>query len=166
MNNKGFTLIELLATITIMGLLMAIAVPNVTSMVDKNKRTSYIEDAKKMVTLAKYKFESDLTNRPALGDGCKKYAITAFDKSDLQNPPYDGVYEDNYSFVTVKYNGTIYEYAVQLVEKFNSNGTTYYRGVKLSHESTLYREDAKIKDVTDSYTNLASSVFKHFNNAC
>ncbi len=165
MNNKGFTLIELLVTITIMGLLMAIAVPNVTSMVDKNKRTAYIEDAKKMITLAKYKFESDLTNRPALGE-CKKYSITILDRSDLQNPPYDGKYIENYSFVTVKYNGMTYEYRVQLVEEFNSNKTTYYRGVKLSESTTLYKENTKITTVTDSYTTLGSSTFKHYNNAC
>ncbi len=52
MNKKGFTLIELLATILILSLLMLVAVPNVMSTIDKNKQDTYVEDAKRMITLA------------------------------------------------------------------------------------------------------------------
>ena len=57
MNQKGFTLMELLATIVILSIIMLIAVPNVINTLDKNKRSfTYVEDAKKMITLAEYKF--------------------------------------------------------------------------------------------------------------
>ena len=59
MNKKGFTLIELLATIAILALLMLVAVPNVMSTIDKNKQDTYIEDAKRMITLAEYEVRSD-----------------------------------------------------------------------------------------------------------
>ena len=54
-NSLGFTLIELIATITILGIIMLIAVPNVISVVTKNKNQTYVNDARKFVTLAKYK---------------------------------------------------------------------------------------------------------------
>ncbi len=53
MNRKGFTLIELLATITILAMIMLAAVPNIMSTLDKSKRRTYIEDAKKMILLLK-----------------------------------------------------------------------------------------------------------------
>ena len=68
MKSRGFTLIELLATLTILGIIMAIAVPNVMSILDKNKRTTYLEDAKKLVTQAEYKFRmSQSIDKPADG---------------------------------------------------------------------------------------------------
>ena len=51
MNQKGFTLIELLATITILSMIMLVAIPNIMSTLDKSKRRTYVEDAKKMITL-------------------------------------------------------------------------------------------------------------------
>ena len=47
MNKKGFTLIELLGVIIILSIIMLIAIPNVTSVLEKNKRENYIADAKK-----------------------------------------------------------------------------------------------------------------------
>ena len=50
MNKKGFTLIELLGVIIILSIIMLIAIPNVTSVLEKNKRENYIADAKKMIS--------------------------------------------------------------------------------------------------------------------
>ena len=50
MNKKGFTLIELLGVIIILSIIMLIAIPNVTSVLEKNKREKYIADAKKMIS--------------------------------------------------------------------------------------------------------------------
>ena len=152
MNDKGFTLIELMATITVMGIFMAIALPNITSTVDKSKRTSYINDARKLVSLAKYKFEGDMnTTRPSSSE-YRKYNITDLDMSELQTGPNEGKYDSTYSYVVVKYDShdKRYVYCVQLIEKFTANNNTYYRGVKYTDNKNLYKENAKIRQVTDA----------------
>ena len=42
-NEKGFTLVELLATVSILGIIMLIAVPNILGTVERNKKTFGIE---------------------------------------------------------------------------------------------------------------------------
>ena len=39
MKNKGFTLIELLATMVILGLIIAVAIPNVLGIINKNNKS-------------------------------------------------------------------------------------------------------------------------------
>lgn len=45
MNNKGFTLIELLAVITIMGILMMVAIPNVSRTIENSRRDTFADNA-------------------------------------------------------------------------------------------------------------------------
>lgn len=52
-NNRAFTLIELLAAIIIMGILVLIAIPAVTSYISDSKKTSYISTAKNLVAGAR-----------------------------------------------------------------------------------------------------------------
>lgn len=165
MDNNGFTLIELLATIAVMGVLMAVAFPNIVSMIDKGKGISYVNDARKLVTLAKYKLEGNSMGRPS-STGCVKYNISMLDMSDLQSGPFDGIYnfsDGNYSFVVVRYNSSkkVYEYYVQLVEQFTTGGKTYYRGIKYTESTLLFKENAKVMYVTNSYDNL--STFRTYN---
>lgn len=44
-DEKGFTLIELLAVITIMGVLMIIAVPSITAIINNSRKKVYVQDA-------------------------------------------------------------------------------------------------------------------------
>ena len=60
LNRQGFTLVELLAALVILALLMAAAVPNVIGMINRNKATSYIEDAKKLAARAEYLMRGDM----------------------------------------------------------------------------------------------------------
>ena len=155
-NNKGFTLIELIAVILIIGSIMALSAPNVLSMIDKNKRTMYIRDAKKMVKLARYKF-NNIEDKPT--DICVnlygyQYMLSELDKSDLSSPPNGGTYDLEDSFVGVKYDNEkmMYVYYVQLIEKYTKDGNTYYRGVKYTDSSDLDKENAKMKYVTTQLT--------------
>ena len=58
-NNKGFTLIELLAVVVILAVIMTLAIPNIVSTINKNKKEALIEDAKKFQASAEYKLVSD-----------------------------------------------------------------------------------------------------------
>ena len=88
-NSLGFTLIELIATITILGIIMLIAVPNVISVVTKNKNQTYVNDARKFVTLAKYKFESDANIMRPTSTNCAVIMLSSVDRSELQSGPED-----------------------------------------------------------------------------
>ena len=51
-NKRGFTLIELLAAMVILGMIMAIAVPNVIGILNNSRNRTDVEDAKRLVSLA------------------------------------------------------------------------------------------------------------------
>ena len=51
-NKKGFTLIELLAVIIILGVLMLVAIPSVTTYINSSKKDSYIATAKQYIKAA------------------------------------------------------------------------------------------------------------------
>lgn len=162
MKNKGFTLIELIVTIVILGIIMLVAAPNITSMIDKNERTSYIQDAQKIVKLAKYKFSQTTLGHPGSGS-CLRYKISELDKTELNSAPKGGKYLDDYSYVDVKYEGGEYKFYVQLVEEYTASGRKYYRGVTSTESNNLLKETAKMLYVKNG-NNLIS--FNAANDDC
>lgn len=148
-SNKGFTLIELVATITILSIIMMIAVPNVVSILNKNKAQTYVNDARKLVTLAKYLFESDATIDRPTGGSCVVILLSALDRTELNKGPENGRYDLEQSFVVIKYNGTTYEYRVQLYENYTKNGRNVQKGIKLRSYADLVDLTSKNSFVTD-----------------
>ncbi len=55
-NKKGFTLVELLAVIVILGVILAIAIPTVTGLIDMQKRSSFESTVRMMIRGVEYKF--------------------------------------------------------------------------------------------------------------
>ncbi len=140
MNKKGFTLIELLATIAILALLMLVAVPNVMSTIDKNKQDTYVEDAKKMITLAEYEVRSDSSiELPTTSGNCIVLLLSSLDLSDFNEGPEGGSYDLQNSYVVIARNGSSYEYYATIIE--NYDGST--RGIPLTSRSDLNKENAR-----------------------
>lgn len=119
MKNKGFTLIELIATIVILGIIMLIAIPNIIGIVERNKRTAYVEDARRLVTLAETRFRADTSISLASGQ-CMVMTLNFLENGQLQEPPDGGVYLRDNSFVVIRRNGATISYYVTLVEELPS----------------------------------------------
>lgn len=152
MKSRGFTLIELLATLTILGIIMAIAVPNVMSILDKNKRTTYLEDAKKLVTQAEYKFRmSQSIDKPANGE-CVVFRMKSLDVSEIKKGPEGSLYDTENSFVAIRYNGSSYQYGVLIYEANKK------RGVKLVNSEKLNEETAMMNYINENITSSAISL--------
>ena len=153
MNQKGFTLIELLATIAILAMIMVVAVPSIMSTLDKSKRRTYVEDAKKMLTLAEYKFRANTTIEEPSGVNAIVFPLSSMDLTDFSDGPEGGSYDVQASYVImIKHNNT-YEYYATLVEKYGSADDGYkYRGVSLKSRDDLLDENA-INKVTDFSVN-------------
>lgn len=58
-NNKGFTLIELLAVIVILGILMIVAIPQVTKYIEQSKKDTFVDTAKAYINAARYAYLND-----------------------------------------------------------------------------------------------------------
>ena len=56
---KGFTLIELLAVITLIGILMLLAIPSVSSIIEKFRTDTFVTNAKSYANAAKKLWTSD-----------------------------------------------------------------------------------------------------------
>ena len=152
MKSRGFTLIELLATLTILGIIMAIAVPNVMSILDKNKRTTYLEDAKKLVTQAEYKFRmSQSSDKPADGEWVV-FSMKSLDVSEIKKGPEGSLYDTENSFVAIRYNGSSYQYGVLIYEANKK------RGVKLVNSEKLNEETAMMNYINENITSSAISL--------
>ena len=65
-NKKGFTLVELLAVIVILAIILAIAVPGISGIINSAKKGSFESDVKMIVTGIEYKLlESTVTGTAA-----------------------------------------------------------------------------------------------------
>ena len=80
-NNKGFTLVELLATIVVIGILILITVPNMVGVIDKNKDSNYIADARRMQSLAEYRFRSEDKDKLDPNTNCLSYTLEELNKN-------------------------------------------------------------------------------------
>lgn len=158
--NKGFTLVELLATITILGILIVISVPNIVNITQKNKEQAYIELARKMVVLAQQKMDSNKNiTRPTITSSGKVVCIlmkstTLLKDDSLTKGPENGdVNAGNLSFVLIKYDPVekTYRYGVQLVETYKKNSKTYKQGIKFIEDSNILlnnKDDVELIDVS------------------
>ena len=113
-NKKGFTLMELLAVILILGILSFIAVPNVISIVENNKKDMMLSDARKLISQAKYQVNIDKTIRDSKN---KKFTFNELNtKNDIKSDPNGGAYDNSSSYVHYQVNASgVTSYCVYLV---------------------------------------------------
>ena len=99
-NDKGFTLVELLAVLAIIAIIGMIAIPNVISVMDNNKKDLMIQDAQKMISLAKAEIVKDREFRDDPIKNEKTYTLSAIDsKNVVVTDPDGGQYDRSNSYV-------------------------------------------------------------------
>ena len=163
--NKGFTLIELLAAIVILGILVGITLPALVGFFDDSRNKMYVSDARKLISLAEYRVRANSSEieKPDEGD-CILISMLYLDTTDFDNPPGEGRYDKEGSFVVVKNNGGKLEYAAQTVEKLKKGG---YKGVELTSKATLASKTAVNHVVgykSDSILNVETDINRGYLN--
>ena len=98
--NKGFTLVELLAVLAIIAIIGVIAIPNVISVMDNNKKDLMLQDAQKLVSLAKAEIIKDRIFRDDPTVSERTYSLKQLDsKNTIVQDPDGGEYDRNNSYV-------------------------------------------------------------------
>ena len=151
---NGFTLIELLAVIVILGVIMTVAIPNVIATLDKNKKETFIEDAKKMVSSAEYKIRTDTKIEYPDQYSVTILPLELLGTNEIEVSPFDTYYSPQKSFVAITkeiVSGTEsydYVYYVHLVsctdkncENLEQDSVAYNRGINLAELSDLNTAD-------------------------
>jgi len=157
MKQRGFTLIELLGVIIILSIIMLIAVPNVSSMLERTKRDNYIADARKFVSLVEYELRRGNINKPSSTE-LLKISLRYLNTNDIENDP-DGIeYDVNNSFVVVSRKDGYLFYYVNLMTVSNSKGKV--KGISLVNIDELEKDNKyqKIKTYDSTPTITDSDI--------
>ena len=118
MNKKGFTLVELLATMAILAIISAIAIPNILRIMDDNKKDKVISDAESLIALAKYEVAKNSSLRESLDSGNVRLSLRTLDnKNTIMNDPNNNAYNRDDSNIIVSKSSGIIEYCVYLVSQ-------------------------------------------------
>lgn len=144
-NQKGFTLIELLAVIAILSIIMLVAIPNVMGIIDKNKRSTYIENAQQMITLAQYKLNADTSIPRPNENQAIAISLKCLNTSEIEKGPEGWMYNKENSVVIIERKNGTYQYYVTLKEE----NDTKKRGIDFMN-TDLLNSDGAIKRVTNT----------------
>ena len=151
LNKKGFTLIELLAVIIILGILMIIAIPSVTSYIQNSRKSAYVDTAvgymdavMKEVNASKdLRFFSTNTLYLVSVGHDKDHSCVSVE-SGGQSPFSD---DWKYAFVGVTYDGKGYSY-YYISEDMAGQGISFIDKKELTDEGTDYIYSAHISGTT------------------
>lgn len=121
-NSKGFTLVELLAMLVVLGILMAVAIPNITGIMRNNRLNGYKGDAKQMVEKTNIMVSKTKSiKKPEAGE-CLIFTLDYLNTNDdLTAGPNGGFYDQQESFVIYTRQGQKYDYYVRLIEEVDGN---------------------------------------------
>ncbi len=126
-NEKGFTLIELIAVVVILAVIMLIAVPNVVSTINKNKKESFIEDAKKFKAAVEAKITTDTSIEYPNTESVLVFTLKQVGKNELNESPYGTKYAEDASWVAVaKESKTVTSTESNGVQTKTYNQLVYY----------------------------------------
>ena len=144
-SNKAFTLIELLAVIIILGILMIIAIPSVTTYISNSRKSSYIDTAKNIIGAARTLVNSgkfDTYDRNVT----YYIPVSCISSENGNRTPYG---EFSNAYVLVTYNGDGYDYY------FTGNDTSKTGIKKVIGYDDLIPEhiESEVED-TDIVTNV------------
>lgn len=114
MNKKGFTLIELLAVIVILALISLIAIPNITSVIENNKKELMVTDAIHLISLARYEIEANPSYRAKSEYIMYMKSLNALGQIKDENA-FGEIYDQDKSYV--KYTKKTYTFEVYLATK-------------------------------------------------
>lgn len=152
MKNKGFTLTELLVTLVVLGIISAIAIPNVSGILEDNRINVVIEDANKMYETVKAMEATKKIEKPKDNNDCTVVTLNYLDKEDnFKTTAGNGTYDKNNSYVIIKKaiigsNTIKYEYYITLIEEDDSNisglkGVNYSELGKEKYETDISEYD-------------------------
>ena len=124
MKKNGFTFIELLAMLLVLGIVMLLAIPNISGMLKNQKLDMYKQDANNMVESAKIKARNEKTLiAPKSGD-CIVFSLKYLDSGEnIVKGPNGGKYDKFDSIVVYTRKANKYKYYVRLVEDYKGKRT-------------------------------------------
>ncbi len=161
-NEKGFTLIELLAVIIILGILMLVAIPSVTTYINSSRKSAYVDTAQQYIKGAvnlvnqgnKVQFYEDNTLLLIPVGHDDTYSMLQLESGGQS--PYNSVWY--FAYVGVTYNNESYDYYFTAVDQSG-------QGIKMTKQDALEKdsEDAVLAGLKAtaklSYTTKLNSLY-------